>query len=395
MAKKQVKQLSKSFIDLIKAGLAKTKNHSVRVGNAKQKIKVTDIGELNEDEEVDLCNLIGKDHTTLYIRNVEFDADRDITIIGYYGHNVTFENCVFKDEITVFAGNVTFKNCKFYATANTNSVNGICLPGKVFFEKCNHFSNGVRINDVDEVYVNNCKGISFLTMQAVHYSVYIDDLQGCSCSLIDSSLKHVDFDKVKCDKLILNRCYIEHLTIIRSRLSEVSIYNLLDGENFNLSDSTIGEFYTNHAAVFGGFHSHKTTIGTYNLNYTTGIKPPSNDIILYKKCEGRPDKNDSSEDYDSDCDIVIVKLSVPAKAKRVYCGDLKIRVSEATVVDFYHPDGSKYELKDGWCVSSNWNKKFKYHIGATVKPEEKFNPTSGQCGSGIHGFTEFKDAVNY
>ena len=201
--------------------------------------------------------------------------------------------------------------------------------------------------------------------------------------------------KGKCDKLILNRCYIEHLTIIRSRLSEVSIYNLLDGENFNLSDSTIGEFYTNHAAVFGGFHSHKTTVGTYNLNYTTGIKPPSNDIILYKKCEGRPDKNDSSEDHDSDCDIVIVKLSVPAKAKRVYCGDLKIRVSEATVVDFYYPDGRKYELKDGWCVSSNWNKKFKYHIGATVKPEDKFNPTSGQCGSGIHGFIEFNDAVNY
>lgn len=172
---------------------------------------------------------------------------------------------------------------------------------------------------------------------------------------------------------------------------KVSIYNLLDGENFSLSDSTIGEFYTNHAAVFGGFHSHKTTVGTYNLNYTTGIKPPSNEIILYKKCVGHPDKNGALKDDDN----VIVKLSVPAKAKRVYCGDLKIRVSEATVVDFYHPDGSKYELKDGWCVRSNWDKKFKYHIGATVKPAEKFNPTSGQCGSGIHGFIEFNDAVNY
>lgn len=395
MAKKQVKQLNKSFIDLIKAGLAKTKNHCVHVGNAKQKTKIKDIGELNNEEEVDLCNLIGKDHASLYIKNVEFDAGRDITIIGYYDHNVTFENCVFNDEITVFAGNAIFKNCKFYAMAHTNSANGICSAGKVFFEKCNHFSNGVRIDDVDEVSIDNCKGVSFLTMQAVHYSVYIDGLQGCSCSLTNSSLTHVDVDKAKCDKLILSKCYVEQLTILRSRLSEVSIYNLLDGENFNLSDSTIGELYTNHTAVFGGFHSHNTTVGTYNLNYTTGIKPPSNEIILYKKCVGRPDKNDSSEVHDDDCEDVIVKLSVPAKAKRVYCSDLKIRVSEATVVDFYCPDGSKYELKDGWCVSSNWDKAFKYQIGATVKPEKKFDSTSGQCGSGIHGFTEFKDAVKY
>lgn len=397
MAKKQVKQLNKSFIDLIKAGVAKTKNHSVCVGNAKQKTKVTDIGEFaeDEDEEIDLCNLIGKDHTTLYVRNVEFAADRDITIIGYYDHNVTFENCVFNDDVTVCSGCVTFKNCKFYATVRTNSVNGIYTAGKVYFEKCNHFSGEVYIDDVDEAYINNSKKISLLRMQKVHYSVYVDELECCKCSLLNSSVKHVDFDRTKCDKFILNKCCIENLSFIRSKLSEVSIFNLLNGENFNLSDSTIGELYTNQTAVFGGFHSHKTTVGIYNLNYTTGIKPPSNDIILYKKCLAHPDKDNWSDDCNVDCNDVIVKLSVPAKAKRVYCGTLKIRVSEATVVDFYSLDGSKYTLKKGWCVSSNWNKDFKYQIGATVKPELKFDPAPGQCGSGIHGFTDFNDAMNY
>jgi hypothetical protein len=39
--------------------------------------------------------------------------------------------------------------------------------------------------------------------------------------------------------------------------------------------------------------------------------------------------------------------------------------------------------------------KFKYKIGETVKPSKEFDTTSGECGSGIHGYIDFVDAVKY
>ena len=109
-----------------------------------------------------------------------------------------------------------------------------------------------------------------------------------------------------------------------------------------------------------------------------------NTIILYKKAvavEGELQRN------------IIVKLEVPENAQRVYCNKLKIRVSEAKVVGFYNLDGSA--IPDDTEVVSFYDSKFKYKIGETVKPEKKFDNTNGLCGSGIHGYIDFVDAVKY
>ena len=46
-------------------------------------------------------------------------------------------------------------------------------------------------------------------------------------------------------------------------------------------------------------------------------------------------------------------------------------------------------------VNSFYDDKFKYKIGETVKPEKEFDNTNGLCGSGIHGYIDFVDAVKY
>ena len=72
---------------------------------------------------------------------------------------------------------------------------------------------------------------------------------------------------------------------------------------------------------------------------------------------------------------------------------MKIRVSKAKVIGFYNLDGSV--LPDDTEVISSYDPKFKYKIGDTVKPTKEFDTTSGLCGSGIHGYIDFVDAVKY
>jgi hypothetical protein len=159
----------------------------------------------------------------------------------------------------------------------------------------------------------------------------------------------------------------------------------------NLDDSRVKLFEASQTIVTGNFHYVKDNIGKFDLEYTSGIVPPSNSIYLYKKCWYKLRGSHHEKP-------VIVKLEVPETAKRVYCGNYKLRVSEAKVVEFYNMDGKvikKPASPNDYSVYSDWNNYFKYVIGATVKPENNFDEASGYCGSGIHGYIDFNDAVNY
>ena len=140
--------------------------------------------------------------------------------------------------------------------------------------------------------------------------------------------------------------------------------------------------------VTGNFLYAEKTAPKIDSEMSVGLVPPQNEIYLYKKCIIPAS---SFNKYTP----VIVKLLVPETAERVYCDELKIRVSEAKVVEFYNMDGEVYKLRKDKYVCSHWDRTFKYNIGETIKPTEKFDPTSGECGSGIHGFTNFADAKAY
>ena len=395
MAKK--KQVKKSFTDLIKDSLKLSKNNIVNIGDSKEKTVIKEIGEINEDGEVDLCKLLGKEHTHIYIRNIEFNAPQDVSLVGYYDQFIHFDNCVFNDNVTIVTGDVAFTKCKFHHEVSTTMISGVGLSGHIGFDSCQHFNNDVRIYNADNVSIKNCKDIDLLRMEGIHYNVIVEKTQLQACKFVDCIFNHIDLCNVKFTNFSLHGCCVENLKVANSNIDEIFFYNTIINGDVKLVMSTIGQLYTNRATVFGDFRVTGTTVGQYDCNFTVGIHPPSNDIILYKKCTGclcnikLADDEDISNGYEE----VIVKLSVPAKAKRVYCNNLKIRVSEATVLEFYKKDGSKYKLKKGWHVRSMHDNKFEYRIGATVKPKEAFDPTSGTCGSGIHGFINFNDAVKY
>ena len=93
---------------------------------------------------------------------------------------------------------------------------------------------------------------------------------------------------------------------------------------------------------------------------------------------------------------VIVKLRIPAKAKRTsgITTSRKCRASEAKVLGFYTLDGTPINQAPGIVVSC-WDAYFEYVVGKTVRPRAGFDTTRAECASGIHFFLDFKAAVEY
>jgi hypothetical protein len=97
---------------------------------------------------------------------------------------------------------------------------------------------------------------------------------------------------------------------------------------------------------------------------------PEGDIIGYKKtCEG------------------VVKLLIPADAKRSHAFGRKCRAEFAKVI----------EMPVGVDVAhSEYDNSFTYRIGEIVKPKEPFNENwQSECESGIHFYITRIEAVNH
>jgi hypothetical protein len=102
---------------------------------------------------------------------------------------------------------------------------------------------------------------------------------------------------------------------------------------------------------------------------------PEGAIIGWKKCQ----------------DDVIVKLLIPAEAKRSHAFGRKCRAEFAQVLEILGPKGG--ERKE---ATSKHDGSFTYHVGDTVKPTQPFSKNwQEECESGIHFFITREEAVAY
>lgn len=102
---------------------------------------------------------------------------------------------------------------------------------------------------------------------------------------------------------------------------------------------------------------------------------PEGAIIGWKKCQ----------------DDVIVKLLIPAEAKRSHAFGRKCRAEFAQVLEIVGPKGG--ERKE---ATSKHDGSFTYHVGDTVKPTQPFSKHwQEECDSGIHFFITREEAVAY
>ena len=119
--------------------------------------------------------------------------------------------------------------------------------------------------------------------------------------------------------------------------------------------------------------------GTENLPYIPMACPEEGAFIGWKqaKVEGR---------------YVIVKLEIPASAKRSSATSRKCRCDKAKVLEIYNLDGAV--AKERKCYSS-CDKSFIYEVGKTVKVDDFDEDRWNECSRGIHFFISSQEAIDY
>ena len=88
----------------------------------------------------------------------------------------------------------------------------------------------------------------------------------------------------------------------------------------------------------------------------------------------------------------IIKLEIPADAKRCSATSNKCRCSKAKVLEIQNLDGSISEITK---IRSDYDYEFIYEVGKTVSVKDFCENRWKECGQGIHFFINRQSAVEY
>lgn len=299
---------------------------------------------------------------------------------------VLFEDCSFEKKPTITGGSeITFKKCKFKLCVGVSNV-----KYDVSFHNC-EAKNFLDVERCSNVSINNSTIYQVRATKCLRGELYFSSCVFVQISVVDSHCSDFSACSVKCKRIELNRSYFDDVFINNSfnnTLETLSLSNVFISDTLDVYGQKINTFIANRTTVMEECKFRTDYIKEWCIRFTNGIVPPSNEIILYKKVAvwhgSKRTKNG-----------IIAKLIVPAEAKRVYCGLHKIRVSEAKCVGFYNCDGTEYKPRKGYVITSLYSDSYYYELNKICKPRLEFDEIAGTCGSGIHGFIEFDEAVKY
>lgn len=143
-------------------------------------------------------------------------------------------------------------------------------------------------------------------------------------------------------------------------------------KDVNLSNADLSYAYLDH-------------ITQLNTNFTNakGLNdkcPKEGSFIGWKKCSNKA------------CKFFVVKLEIPADAKRSSATTNKCRCDKAKVLEIQNKDGTVADIDK---VYSIYDKNFYYKTGEMVYSDSFDDKFWNECGHGIHFFMKRKDAVDY
>ena len=129
--------------------------------------------------------------------------------------------------------------------------------------------------------------------------------------------------------------------------------------------------------------------GAFNVPYIPFACPETGEFIAWKKCIDYNGCRNNPWRWRQ----IIVKLLIPADAKRSSATGRKCRADKAKVLAFETLFGDPVDATE---VQSMHDLRFSYRIGETVTPltpfyEDRFE----ECASGIHFFMNRQEAVDY
>lgn len=128
-------------------------------------------------------------------------------------------------------------------------------------------------------------------------------------------------------------------------------------------------------------------IGAKNLPYIPMVCPEEGKFIGWKKAEVKVRIN-----YSYCYKTVIVKLEIPASARRSSATSRKCRCDKAKVLEIYNLDGTK--AKERKCYSS-FDHDFIYEVGKIAKVENFNEERWEECSRGVHFFMNRQEAIDY
>ena len=99
-------------------------------------------------------------------------------------------------------------------------------------------------------------------------------------------------------------------------------------------------------------------------------------------------------------ETVLVKLKIPASAKRSSALSRKCRCSKAKVIGIYNLDGTITKMKSVTNITRindliNREQKTEYKVGEYVYPDSFDENRWNECSNGIHFFMDIHDAIRY
>ena len=346
-----------------------------------------------KSSNLDIKNKIVKDNSTSDILFPKYNTVT-FTKVNFTGTvvlwfrpetDVIFENCTFDKKPIIAGGNeISFKKCKFKLCVEVRNV-----KDEVSFHNC-EVKNLLDIEICSNVSIHNSTIYRVFAFKCLRGELYFDHGVFNQISVADSHCSDFSVNNIKCKRIEFNHCYIDDVFMTNPSnniIDTLALQNVHISDILDIYDQRINTFIAHRITVIEECKFRPDYIKKWDLRYTNGIVPPSNEIILYKKV---------AVWHGSKCGKkIIAKLVVPAEAKRVYCGLHKIRVSEAKCVGFYNYDGTEYKQRKGYVITSLYSDSYYYQLNKICKPSLNFDETAGNCGSGIHGFIEFDEAVKY
>ena len=188
-------------------------------------------------------------------------------------------------------------------------------------------------------------------------------------SLNDASLNGASLVCALLDNASLNGASLNRASLVCASLNDASLNDAsLNGASLN-GASLVG------ASLNGASLNRASLNRATNIPYIPMACPEDGEYIGYKKCDNH-----------------IVKLRIPADARRSSATGRKCRSDKAEVLSITTLDGTD----DGFTeIASDCDKSFVYRVGEIVSVQDFCENRFRECAPGIHHFINRREAVEY
>ena len=237
--------------------------------------------------------------------------------------------------------------------------------------------DGADISNTDLRYVN----LKYASLNDVNF--YKSDLRWanfCKASLQHTNLSYADFREATLNDANIFNSNLSHADFGEASLVGTYLINSnltradLRGANLCWADLRSCVFY--HTDLRFCNFIHASFVGSNYIPYIPLQCPSDGAFVGWKKI-----------------DDVLIKLEIPADAKRSSATTNKCRCDKAKVLGFYDSLGVN-ELDMTELVNDKYEK-CKYVKGEMVYPDSFDEDRWNECSHGIHFFINKQDAINY